>query len=125
MDESMMPEDSPAGEDNGQRPVVVSIIAVAMLLNGIVTLVTGILYSAQPYVLALGAVAVLLSVGLWKLWAWAWAGTILMQLVALAFAFYDWYTVPSIDFWAIGMAVVIIVYLVQPEKRYLFLNRTT
>lgn len=123
MDERLMPEDGLAGETERQRPVVVSIIAVAMLLNGVVTLVTGLLYDAQPYVLVLGAVALLLSAGLWKLWAWAWAGTILLQLVALAFAFYDWYALASIDFWAIGMAILIIAYLLQLERRSLFLGQ--
>lgn len=122
MNESTIPEERSENEKTGERPVVVSIIAVAMLLNGIITLVTGLMFAANPLTLALGAAAVLLSLGLWKLWSWAWAGTILMQLIALGVTFYDWYALGSIDFWSIGIAVLIILYLLRAEIRTEFLG---
>jgi len=111
MNESVLPEESANSEENTQRPVVVSIIAIALLLNGIVTVVTGLMFEADSIVLTSGAAALLLSVGLWKLWSWAWIGTILLQIVALGVAFYYWYTLGSINFWSIGIAIIIILYL--------------
>lgn len=122
MSESALPEENAGNEETKQRPVVVSMIAVAMLLNGIITLVTGFMFEASPMVLALGAAALLLSLGLWKLWAWAWVGTILMQLIALGFALYEWYTLGSINFWSIGIAILIILYLLRAEIRAVFFN---
>ena len=52
MKESTLPEESTNNEESNQRPIVVSIIAVAMLLNGIITLVTGFMFEANPLVLA-------------------------------------------------------------------------
>lgn len=122
MDESAIPEESANNEESNQRPIVVSIIAVAMVLNGIITLATGLMFEASPLVLASGAVALLLSLGLWKLWSWAWAGTILLQLMALGVAFYDWYMLGSINFWSIGIAILIIVYLLRAEIRASFFS---
>jgi uncharacterized membrane protein len=120
MNESVLHEEIENNEENAQRPVVVSIIAVAMFLNGLVTVVTGLMFEAEPYVLASGAVALLLSLGLWKLWSWAWIGTILLQIVALGVAIYYWYTLGSINFWSIGIAIIIILYLLRSEIRAAF-----
>jgi hypothetical protein len=120
MNESVVPETSADNDNSNERAVVVSIIAVAMLLNGLVTVVTGFLVEAGLYVIASGAAALLLSLGLWKLWSWAWVGTILLQAIALGVAIYYWYTLGSINFWAIGIAILIILYLVQPAIRAAF-----
>jgi uncharacterized membrane protein (DUF2068 family) len=126
MNESILPEESANSEENAvseegtQRPVVVMVIAVALFLNGIITLVTGLMFAASPIVLVSGTVALILSLGLWKLWSWAWFGTILLQLIALGFAFYYWYTLGSINFWSIGIAIIIILYLLRSEIRAAF-----
>ena len=120
MNESALQEESASNEESTQRPVVVSIIAVALLLNGIVTVVTGLMVEAGPFVLASGAAALLLSLGLWKIWSWAWFGTILLQIVALGVAFYYWYTLGSINFWSISIAIIIILYLLRSEIRDAF-----
>ena len=120
MNESVLQEEIDNNEESAQRPVVVSIIAVAMFLNGLITVVTGLMFEAEPYVLASGAVALLLSLGLWKLWSWAWIGTILLQIVALGAAIYYWYTLGSINFWSIGIAIIIILYLLRSEIRAAF-----
>ncbi len=120
MNESVWQEEIDNNGESAQRPVVVRIIAVAMFLNGLVTVVTGLMFEAEPYVLASGAVALLLSLGLWKLWSWAWIGTILLQIVALGTAIYYWYTLGSINFWSIGIAIIIILYLVRSEIRDAF-----
>ena len=120
MNESVLPEESANSEEGTQRPVVVMVIAVALFLNGIITLATGLMVEAGPFVLASGAVALLLSLGLWKLWSWAWFGTILLQIVALGVAIYYWYTLGSINFWSIGIAVIIILYLLRSEIRAAF-----
>ena len=122
MEESVVQELNTESENSGQRPVVVSIIAVAMLLNGIITIANGLAFQAGPYVLASGAVALLLSLGLWKLWSWAWVGTILLQIVALAVAIYEWVTLGSINFWSIGIAILIILYLLRSEIRAAFFS---
>lgn len=122
MNDSAVQEESINNEENNQRPIVVIIIAVALLLNGILTVVNGLMYQAGPFVLALGAVALLLSLGLWKLWSWAWAGTIVLQIIALGFAIYEWYTLGQINFWSIGIAIIIILYLLRGEIRSVFFN---
>ncbi len=122
MDDSVGQEANIEAESNNQRPVVVSIIAAAMLLNGIITLANGLAFQAGPTVLAFGVVALLLSLGLWKLWSWAWIGTILLQIVALGVAIYEWVTLGSINFWSIGIAILIILYLLRSEIRAAFFN---
>jgi len=126
MNERSLPEErvnnleSANSEAVTQRPVVVMVIVVALFLNGIITLATGLMVGAGPFVLVSGAVALLLSLGLWKLWSWAWFGTILLQIIALGFAFYYWYTLGSINFWSIGIAIIIILYLMRSEIRAVF-----
>jgi len=44
-------------------------------------------------------------VGLWMLWSWAWVGTFLLQIVAVGFAVYDWFTGGPIDVLAMGQGV--------------------
>ena len=114
--------DSVVEEEKKQRPIVISILAVVILLNGIMTIINGLSFEAQPFVFVIGGVAILLSVGLWMLWFWAWVGTILLQLVAVGFAFYDWFTGGPIDFLAIGLGVIIIAYLLRSEIRAVFLH---
>jgi hypothetical protein len=122
MNEKVLPEQRLDNEEIDQRPVVVSVIAVALFLNGVITIVTGLMFTAGLLVLALGTAAVFLSVGLWRLWSWAWLGTILLQIIALGEAFYDWYTLGSINFWAIGIGIIIILYLLRAETRSVFLG---
>ncbi|MDX1415638.1 MAG: hypothetical protein R3293_15690 [Candidatus Promineifilaceae bacterium] len=109
-------------EKKAQRPVVITILAVVMFLNGILTIVNAISFEAQPIVYVMGGVALLLSVGLWMLWSWAWAGTILLQLVAVGFAIYDWFTGGPIDVLAMALGAIIIVYLLRAEVRAVFLK---
>ncbi len=115
MDESVIEE-----EEGKQRPVVVSILAVILFFNGILTIINGLSFEANPIVLVMGGVAILLSVGLLMLWSWAWVGTILLQIVAVGFAIYDWFTGGPIDVLAIGLGVIIILYLLRSEIRAVF-----
>ena len=117
MNEGALQEGTVNKEEGNQRSVVVSIISVAMFLNGILTVANGLKYEAGPFVMASGIVALLLSLGLWKLWSWAWIGTILLQIVALGVSVYYWYTLGSINFWSMGIAVIIILYLLRSEIR--------
>ncbi len=103
-----------------KRPIVISIIAVLLLINGILTLINAYRFQARPVVPSLGVVALLLSVGLWQLRSWAWAGTILLQLVAIGFAIYDWFTDGPIDFLAMIMGVLILLYFLRANTRNLF-----
>ena len=64
--------------------------------------------------------AILLSLGLWKLWSWAWTGTIVLQFIAAGFALYDWFTGVGIDFLAIAIAIFIVLYLLRSEVRAAF-----
>ena len=106
-----------------KRPVVISVIAIIMLLNGILTLVNGYRFQAHPVVLALGVLALLLSVGLWMLWSWAWVGTLLLQFAAIGYALYDWFTGGPIDFLAMIIGAIVIIYLMREETRSAFFNR--
>ncbi|NCF65402.1 MAG: hypothetical protein GWP61_05475 [Chloroflexi bacterium] len=103
-----------------QRPVVVSILAVVMALNGILTLINGLSFQAGPLVIAMGAIAILLSLGLWQLWSWAWIGTIVLQFIAVGFALYDWITGVGIDFLAIAIGIFVVLYLLRSEVRAAF-----
>lgn len=103
-----------------QRPVVVSILAVIMALNGILTLINGLSFQAGPLVIAMGAIAILLSLGLWQLWSWAWIGTIVLQFIAVGFALYDWITGVGIDFLAIAIGIFVVLYLLRSEVRAAF-----
>ena len=103
-----------------QRPVVVSIIAILLLINGILTLVNGYRFEAPLVVMISGAVALLLSVGMWMLWPWAWAGTILLQVVAIGYALYDWFTGGPIDFLAMILGAIVLIYLLRSETRQAF-----
>ncbi len=104
----------------GKRPILVTIISALLLLNGILTIVNTLRFDANPTFLGLGAFAVILSLGLWQLWSWAWWGTILLQLVALGFAFYDWFTGGPIDYLAIFIGVGVILYMLQAGTRAAF-----
>lgn len=116
-------EESTIKKDGGKkRPVVVSILAVILFFNGILTIVSGFRFEAGPIVLALGIIALLLSIGLWMLWSWAWAGTVLLQIIAIGFAVYDWFTGGPIDVLGMGLAVVIIIYLLRSEIRAVFFS---
>lgn len=103
-----------------QRPVVISVIAILMLLNGVLTLVEGYRFQAHPMVLVLGVVALVLSAGLWMMWSWAWAGTLLLQIAAIGYALYDWFTGGPIDFLAMIIGVIVIIYLLREETRQVF-----
>ncbi|UCC51641.1 MAG: hypothetical protein JSV68_21455 [Anaerolineaceae bacterium] len=103
-----------------QRPVVISILAVVMALNGILTLINGLSFQAGPLVIAMGAIAILLSLGLWQLWSWAWIGTIVLQFIAVGFALYHWITGVGIDFLAIAIGIFVVLYLLRSEVRAAF-----
>lgn len=108
-----------------KRPVVVSIIAVLLLINGILTLVNGYRFDAHMVVMILGAVALVLSLGMWMLWPWAWVGTVLLQIIAIGYALYDWFTGGPIDFLAMILGVIVLIYLLRSETRsYFFQDRT-
>ena len=49
-----------------KRPVVVSIIAVLLLINGILTLINGYRFQVNIVVMVLGVVARGFSMGMWK-----------------------------------------------------------
>lgn len=108
-----------------KRPIGVSIIAVLMLVNGILTLINGIGFQAGTVVIIFGAVAILLSIGLWFLMPLAWIGTILLQVAALGYALYDWLIVkgPEIDVIGIALAVMIIFYMLSKEVLIAFGRR--
>lgn len=106
-----------------QRPVVVSIIAVLLLINGILTLINGYRFQANFVVMVLGVVALVLSLGMWKLWPWAWAGTILLQVVAIGYALYDWFTGGPIDFLAMMLGAIVLIYLLRSETRQVFFHK--
>jgi uncharacterized membrane protein len=106
-----------------ERPIVVSIIAVLLFINGILTLVNGFRFDAHFVVWVFGAVALVLSVGMWMVQPWAWAGTILLQLIAIGYAFYDWFTGGPIDFLAMILGVIILLYLFRGETRQVFFNK--
>ncbi len=106
-----------------QRPVVVSIIAVLLLINGILTLINGYRFQANFVVMVLGVVALVLSLGMWKLWPWAWAGTILLQVVAIGYALYDWFTGGPIDFLAMMLGAIVLIYLLRSETRQVFFQK--
>lgn len=106
-----------------QRPVVVSIIAVLLLINGILTLVNGYRFQANFLVMILGVVALVLSLGMWKLWPWAWAGTILLQVIAIGYALYDWFTGGPIDFLAMILGAIVLIYLLRSETRQVFFQK--
>lgn len=108
-----------------QRPIVVSIIAVLLFINGILTLLNGYRFEAHFMVLVFGAVALVLSVGMWMLWPWAWVGTVLLQLIAIGYAFYDWFTGGPIDFLAMILGVIVLLYLLRSETRQVFFNKVT
>jgi hypothetical protein len=106
-----------------KRPVVISIIAILMLLNGVLTLINGYRFQVHPLVMVLGVIALVLSVGLWMLWPWAWVGTLLLQIAAIGYALYDWFTGGPIDFLAMIIGVIVIIYLLREETRSVFFNR--
>ncbi len=107
------------------RPIGISIIAVLMLVNGILTLINGVAFQAGTIVSVLGAAAILLGVGLWFLLQIAWIGTILLQVATLGYALYDWLIVqgPEIDVIGIALAVLIIFYMFSKEVLIAFGRR--
>jgi hypothetical protein len=106
-----------------KRPGVVSSIALLLLINGILTLINGYRFDANITVMLLGAAALLLSAGMWMLWPWALIGTIILQLIAISYALYDWFTCGPIDFLAMLLGVIIQVYLLGSETCQTFFNK--
>ena len=108
-----------------KRPIGISIIAVLMLLNGILTLINGVGFQAGTVVIVFGAAAILLGIGLWFLLSIAWIGTILLQVATLGYALYDWLIVqgPEIDVIGIALAVLIIFYMFSKEVLIAFGRR--
>lgn len=103
-----------------QRPILVMVIAALLLLNGILTLANSMRFELSPVFWVFGIVAIVLSIGVWQLWSWAWWGTILLQVAALGFAFYDWFTGGPIDFLAIFLGAGVIAYMLQAGTRAAF-----
>ncbi len=108
-----------------QRPVVVSIIAALLLLNGFLDIIYGYLFQAPGYVyvMLLGAVAIVLSAGMWQLWSWAWVGTVLLQIGAIGYALYDWFAGGPIDFLAMIIGAIVLIYLFQAKTRSAFFDK--
>jgi hypothetical protein len=106
-----------------ERPVVVSIIAVLLFINGILKLIHGYRFEANITGMILGAIALILSVGMWMLWPWALMGTVLLQLIAIGYALYDWFTGGPIDFLAMILGFIILVYLLRIEAWQTFFNK--
>jgi uncharacterized membrane protein len=105
------------------RPIVVFIIAVLLFINGILTILNGYRFDANIVVMIMGAVALLLSVGMWMLWPWALVGTILLQVIAIGYAIYDWFTGGPIDFLAMILGAIILIYLLRSETRQAFTHK--
>ena len=120
MNEEVMNEQDIDDQRKNQRPIIVSILAVVMALNGILTIINGLTFQAGPLVITIGVVAILLSLGLWRLWSWAWIGTILLQIIAIGFALYEWITGVGIDFLAIGIGLFVVFYMLRSEIRAAF-----
>ncbi len=105
------------------RPIVVSIIAVLLLINGILTLINGYRFEAHFVVMILGAAALILSLGMWMLWSWAWAGVVLLQVLAISYALYDWFNGGPIDFLAMIMGSIVLIYMLRSETRQVFFDK--
>lgn len=103
-----------------ERPIVISILAVIMVLVGIMDIILGFQFGADIWVIGYGVIAIVLSLGLWFLWPWAWVGLILMQIFAVSYAIYDWAANGEIDFLAIFFGIFIILYMLRKEIRVVF-----
>lgn len=57
------------------------------------------------------------------LWPWAWAGTILLQVIAIGYALYDWFTGGPIDFLAMILGMIVLIYLLRSETRQVFFQK--
>jgi hypothetical protein len=60
---------------------------------------------------------------MWMLWPWGLIGTIILQLIAIGYALYDWFTGGPIDFLAMILGVIILFYLLRSETRQTFFNK--
>lgn len=119
------------------RPFGVTVIATAMVANAAIaaaraylddsTLTMDELVSldfyfelAGPFV---GAVGLILSVGLWRLRRWAWVATMLWAGINMAQALYGYFW-GTPQFIAMALSVVIVLYLNQRDVQLAFLEST-
>lgn len=129
---SEQPEDSANG-----RPFGVTVIATAMIANAVFAgaraylddqvpgfndLITLDFYFelAGPFV---GAVGLIVSLGLWRLQRWAWVATILWAGVNMGQALYGYFW-GSPQYIAMALSVVIVLYLNQREVQLAFIEST-
>jgi uncharacterized membrane protein (DUF2068 family) len=107
-----------------ERPIGVMIIAVLLLFNGALTLWGAWSFQASATVYALGIIAILLAIGMWRLMSWAWYATLLLQIITLGYALYDWFLANGpIDVFGIAIALIVIVYLLSSGVQEAFGRR--
>lgn len=128
--------EQPEQEANG-RPFGVTVIATAMIANAVFAgtraylddsliaideLMTIDFYFelAGPFV---GAVGLILSVGLWWLQRWAWVATVLWAGVNMAQALYGYFW-GTPQYTAMALSVVIVLYLNQRDVQLAFIEIT-
>ena len=117
----------------GQRPLGVTIIAILVALNGIAAIITafqifapgpgGILSIVVQTIL--GLALLYLAYGLWTLQPWAWLATLIIEAINGLFALIAVVLNPiGVSAWvSLGLAIVVILYLLQPRVRDVFSGR--
>jgi hypothetical protein len=119
------------------RPFGVTVIATAMVANAIIAAGRAYLGDASitldemlrtefyfelagPFV---GAVGLIMSVGLWRLQRWAWVATMSWAGINMAQALWA-YWVSEPQYSAMALSVVIVLYLNQREVQLAFIEST-
>jgi hypothetical protein len=125
----------PQIERVNERPFGVTVIAIAMIANAGIAAVrtwmgdvslddvmrTGFYFEmAGPFI---GAVGLIVSVGLWRLQRWAWVATILWAGTNMGQALYG-YIWAEPQFSAMVLSVVIVLYLNQRDVQLAFIEST-
>lgn len=123
-------------EENG-RPFGVTVIAIAMIANAAFAGARAYLYDqvlgfdelitmdfyfelAGPFV---GAVGLIVSIGLWRLQRWAWVATMLWAGINMGQALYSYFW-GTPQYIAMALSVVIVLYLNQREVQLAFIEST-
>lgn len=119
------------------RPFGVTVIATAMVANAIIAaarsyfgdamltwddvLQTGFYFElAGPFV---GAVGLIMSVGLWRLQRWAWVATMSWAGINMGQALWA-YWIGEPQYSAMALSVVIVLYLNQRDVQLAFIEST-
>lgn len=119
------------------RPFGVTVIATAMVANAVFAAVRTYFYDqsfnfdelvtldfyfelAGPFV---GAVGLIVSVGLWWLQRWAWVATMLWAGINMAQALYGYFW-GTPQYIAMALSVVIVLYLNQRDVQLAFIEST-